>query len=222
MQSGTKRKKCSKDKRDRKQPKAGDEGAPITAKASTAADVAALPESEATMEEQYLKLHRELAHRARSVKEIESTSADGSSVCLRLDDKTLPSFFDYYPHCRKIAETRYKEGNTAPAVELLKGGMQLLTTGCKQGMEASMGEDGVIDLSDAKAEAEQATWQMDGGPDGWLPFVPEAQHAVEAAFAADKQSLQLATMYGQYHVSLEQMTQQNIQSGTVRRIRRVV
>jgi hypothetical protein len=173
-------------------------------------------------ETSYLKLYTELAHRLRAVKEIESTTADGGSTCMRLEDTTLPSFFDYYPHCRQIVESRRSAGDTTSAVELLKGCMRLMMTGSKDDMERAIGDDRVIDLSNAQSEAKQANWQLDGGPDGWLPFGANEQHATEVAFAAGKQTFLLTSLYGHYDISLEQMTQRNVHSGTVRRIRRVV
>eukprot|EP00958_Prasinococcus_capsulatus_P030257 scaffold8008_cov430-Prasinococcus_capsulatus_cf.AAC.13 len=64
-------------------------------------------------------------------------------------------------------------------------------------------------------------WQFDGGPDGWLSFMDEAQAAVERAYNERKSSVQLSIFGTTYCIDLLRNVQTNLSTNSVRRIRRV-
>ena len=101
---------------------------------------------------------------------------------------------------------------------------QVSLTGDDREMKVQLGNGGeVVDLADGTESREIGVWQFDGGPDGWLQCSDTAQEVVEQAYASGLPTVRYTDMYGSYCVSLagEHKQQQNVSSGTVRRIRRI-
>ena len=128
-------------------------------------------------------------------KEIESTEPGGAPTVI---ERTLPSFFDFYPRAKRAYDALKKKGPAAARLELLRACETVLTTGNADAMgklvkAALAGEAGdaaaPIDV-DADGADDDATfrWQADGGSAGWMDFDDASNAVAERARKAARPS----------------------------------
>ena len=169
-----------------------------------------------------------LSRRAPSRKEIESTEPGGAPTVI---ERTLPSFFDFYPRAKRAYDALKKKGPAAARLELLRACETVLTTGNADAMgklvkAALAGEAGdaaaPIDV-DADGADDDATfrWQADGGSAGWLDFDDASNAVAERARKAGATETRFANQYGSYTLKLDFMVQVNTHTGTTRPVRYV-
>ncbi|KAJ1452099.1 hypothetical protein M885DRAFT_528150 [Pelagophyceae sp. CCMP2097] len=163
-------------------------------------------------------LLRLLSRRAPHRKEIEG--ADGTTLAV---DRTLPSFFDYYPRAKRAHAA---VGAARERLELLRACKALLDTGDAGDMgvrvAAALGDDAaaaVVDVDAAGAGDRTLQWQCDGGDMGWLDFCPAANAAAEAARTGGREAAEFHSRGHHYRLNLAFMIQTNVASGTVRPVR---
>jgi hypothetical protein len=148
-------------------------------------------------------MYAELSHRKASFKEIESSVAGEAPFRV---EKTLPSFFDHYPRCKRAADLQAQAGEYESGLRLFDFAQNVLLKGDIAPMEREinlvLGEtdaggrdeeaaivvvddgenDECTDVNDGSV-GQKFRWQVDGGDHGWLDFEIPASEAVEAGYA---------------------------------------
>ena len=169
-----------------------------------------------------------LSEKKPTRKEIESTEPGGAPTVI---ERTLPSFFDFYPRAKRAYDALKKKGGAAARLELLRACETVLTTGNADAMgklvkAALAGEAGdaaaPIDV-DADGADDDATfrWQADGGSAGWMDFDDASNAVAERARKAGATEARFVNQYGSYTLKLDFMVQVNTHTGTTRPVRYV-
>ena len=169
-----------------------------------------------------------LSEKKPTRKEIESTEPGGAPTVI---ERTLPSFFDFYPRAKRAYDALKKRGGAAARLELLRACETVLTTGNADAMgklvkAALAGEAGdaaaPIDV-DADGADDDATfrWQADGGSAGWMDFDDASNAVAERARKAGATETRFVNQYGSYTLKLDFMVQVNTHTGTTRPVRYV-
>ena len=167
-----------------------------------------------------------LSRRAPSRKEIESTEPGGAPTVV---ERTLPSFFDYYPRARRAHDALAGDGPARLA--LLRACARVVETGDAAAMGALVAAALPPDAGDAAAPIDVDAgagappaafrWQVDGGDAGWLDFDAASNAAAEDARRRGAGSAAFTSPYGSYDLNLEFMVQINRATGTARPVRYV-
>ncbi len=169
-----------------------------------------------------------LSEKKPTRKEIESTEPGGAPTVI---ERTLPSFFDFYPRAKRAYDALKKKGPAAARLELLRACETVLTTGNADAMgklvkAALAGEAGdaaaPLDV-DADGADDDATfrWQADGGSAGWMDFDDASNAVAERARKAGATETRFVNQYGSYTLKLDFMVQVNTHTGTTRPVRYV-
>ena len=167
-----------------------------------------------------------LSVRKPTRKEVESTEPGGAPTIL---ERTLPSFFDFYPRA-KLAYEALKNGPAAARLELLKACETVLRTGnadvmgklVKAALSGEVGDETApIDVDAAGADDAVLRWQADGGDAGWMDFDDASNAVAEAARKSGSTEASFANQWGSYTLNLDFMVQTNVATGTARPVRYV-
>lgn len=185
----------------------------------------------------YRRLYDALSHKKAYRKEIEASVPGEPSFFV---DRTLPSFFDAYPRCKRAADKLAEAGLLQDAVRLLRSADRVILAADLAGMErgisavlgaAEGGDDAAtaIDIAadqDIPAMAQPHMWQVDGGDAGWLDFDDNASARCEEGYAAHAGGGPCKVEFvgfqgGRYELDFNFMVQRNLASGYCRPVRRV-
>jgi hypothetical protein len=167
-----------------------------------------------------------LSVRKPTRKEVESTEPGGAPTIL---ERTLPSFFDFYPRAKRAYEA-LKNGPAAARLELLKACETVLRTGnadvmgklVKAALSGEVGDETApIDVDAAGADDAVLRWQADGGDAGWMDFDDASNAVAEAARKSGSTEASFANQWGSYTLNLDFMVQTNVATGTARPVRYV-
>jgi len=144
-------------------------------------------------------------------------------------ERTLPSFFDYYPRARRAHDALAGDGPARLA--LLRACARVVETGDAAAMGALVAAALPPDAGDAAAPIDVDAgagappaafrWQVDGGDAGWLDFDAASNAAAEDARRRGAGAAAFTSPYGSYDLNLEFMVQINRATGTARPVRYV-